>query len=489
MKVISKWADRPSIIYPIAIALLSLVIYAQVAAFSPGVYSGDSADQLQQALSRNFTDWHPPFMAWVWSILISLTGLYTSMFFLHYFLLYCAGLAWIFILVKLDVGRIALLVPLAVASPVFTNFSGVVWKDVGFAFTLLFATGIFGLSLVLENVKPALRSLLFLLIVVLSIYALGTRTNGIFAIIPLLAAASWTVIRQNSSTFRRKIFSLAGATLGLLISSILVVGTLESMVIKPEKRFPFQYVQMFDLLGVGARTGQDFMPEFIVSQEQYSFDETVSAYELTKLPPGNANHIFFTNERGTSLISGSSNQEDQRDLMRAWLHAISSQPFDYLAHRLGVFSVFMKGGIYTHELPQQAQVRNTVFQQNSVELGDTIGSNACLPGCKSFATFMTFSQAAIRGTPLHSGWFWMFVLIANLVVSIIAQGGRLKSLGIVTSASGLIYLLTFLAAAPASDFRYLYWSVVAAVFGSILSLAFGVVRRASRSNSRALSGS
>lgn len=471
-----------------AISFLSLIVYAQVAAFFPGVYSGDSADQLQQALSRNFTDWHPPVMAWVWSNLISWTGLYSSMFFLHYFLLFCAGLAWIFILVKIGVGRISLLVPLAIASPVFTNFSGVVWKDVGFAFTLLLATGIFGFTLVIEKAKPVLRSILFLIIVILSIYALGTRTNGVFAIVPLLAAASWTMVRERPGTLGRRVFSLVGATVSLFIASILAVGTLESMVIKPEKRFPFQYVQMFDLLGIGARTGQDFMPEFIVSQEQYSFKETVIAYELTKVPPGNANHIFFTNEQGTSLIYGSLNPEDQRELMRAWLKAISSQPFDYLAHRLGVFSVFMRGGIYTHEPPQQSQVRNTVFQQNSVELGDTIGPDACLPGCKSLATLMTFSQAIIRGTPLHSGWFWLFVLIANLVVSIFAQGSRLGPLGIVTSASGLIYLLTFLAAAPASDFRYFYWSVAAAVFGSILSLAFGVLRKTPRSNPRARSG-
>ncbi|MBK6512195.1 MAG: hypothetical protein IPG06_23960 [Haliea sp.] len=34
--------------------------------FYPGAMSIDSYEQLRQARSGQFGDWHPPFMAWVW---------------------------------------------------------------------------------------------------------------------------------------------------------------------------------------------------------------------------------------------------------------------------------------------------------------------------------------------------------------------------------------------------------------------------------------
>jgi len=44
---------------------LLMAAYLTLAAYYPGVYSNDSADQLREAMSGIYWDWHPPLMAWV----------------------------------------------------------------------------------------------------------------------------------------------------------------------------------------------------------------------------------------------------------------------------------------------------------------------------------------------------------------------------------------------------------------------------------------
>ena len=63
-------------------------IYISFSSYYPGVYTADSVDQLGQAINENFTPWHPPLMAWVWSKLIKITGYDDSMFFLIFLFYY-----------------------------------------------------------------------------------------------------------------------------------------------------------------------------------------------------------------------------------------------------------------------------------------------------------------------------------------------------------------------------------------------------------------
>ncbi len=49
---------------PVVACLASAVVSAWL--FYPGMMSPDSVEQLAQAVTADFTDWHPPIMAGVW---------------------------------------------------------------------------------------------------------------------------------------------------------------------------------------------------------------------------------------------------------------------------------------------------------------------------------------------------------------------------------------------------------------------------------------
>jgi hypothetical protein len=446
---------------------LLVVIYAQITSFYPGIYTWDSGDQLQQAISGDFRDWQPPMMSWVWSQLFYLSNFYPSLFLLHQVILFSAGLVWIFLVMKFHSGWLPIFVPVLLSSPILTNFSGVVWKDVGFAFALLLAVGILGHLLVSRPERKFLFFVNTLFIFFLLIYALGVRTNGLFSLIPIVLVFCWLNFKVVASSVRKMVLVLAFSTL-ILLGIIGILTSLTNFVIKPEKNFSFQYVQLYDLIGIYSESGEDLMPQYVKRKGGYDFQKVVEAYELTNYPPRNANHIFTASSTGKILINLSSDESDQNQLMRSWLNAIISHPIEYIKHRLNFYSNFMKGGYYTYEQRQSAEDRAAVFQQTSVNSLNPAPTPECLPGCRTFSDL--FRKSHTHSIFLYSGWIWLSVLIINLMIAIRSKTESLKYLGIAVGGSGLVYLFTFFLFAAASDFRYLYWSTISASFGLIISI-------------------
>jgi hypothetical protein len=75
-------------------------------------------------------------------------------------------------------------------------------------------------------------------------------------------------------------------------------------------------------------------------------------------------------------------------------------------------------------------------------------------------------MAFINWTAVHTyllfGWPWLLVLLATFVAAIVLRKRPMAEVAIGLSASGLLYLMPYFFVAPGSDFRYLYWSIVAA---------------------------
>ena len=71
-------------------------------------------------------------------------------------------------------------------------------------------------------------------------------------------------------------------------------------------------------------------------------------------------------------------------------------------------------------------------------------------------------------TYLLFGWLWLLVLVATFVAAIVLRKRPMADVAIGLSASGLLYLLPYFFVAPSSDFRYLYWSIVAANLSTVI---------------------
>jgi len=216
-----------------ALLLCALTILATY----PGTASFDSVAQWEQALSGNYSDWHPPIMAWLWAQLWPATLGPRGFFVLQMVLYWGAFLAMAFAL-KAHRGWVLALALL----PVTLNFSFVLWKDVWMAIMLAFAAA--GAL----HAVDAKRRWPFLLFAWLALAAaLLFRANALFAAFPL----AWLLLLIGAENAGGRIWIkllvtgllAVPACLLLLLSAQRAIGALT----QAEKTWPSQFIMVDDL--------------------------------------------------------------------------------------------------------------------------------------------------------------------------------------------------------------------------------------------------
>lgn len=451
--------------------LLLMAAYLTLAAFYPGVFSNDSADQLREAMSENYWDWHPPLMAWVWAQLIEATGSVESLLILHLLLLSIAAAFWARIL---EISRLGVWTPfiaLFLATPIVINFSGVLWKDVGFSFSLFLACGLVSLAFMQQRISP-FRAIATVCLVA---YAFGVRTNGILAIFPVILMLSWTILTQRKPGFSQRttmVYS-AIASIFILVAVAVAVHVLSYGYIKAQKRYPIQYLELYDIAGISSISGVDYFPEYIKRAPGYSMDKVAEGYAKSILW-GNANNLIMRRLDGLpSLLPRNTDAGFQAELRASWLNAISNEPSAYLKHRFAVFNFLMSEGYYAYERPQSYKDRSRILQTHFAgEKRVPDVSDYRFPGATSAKTVVSSILAWSNGSFLYVGWFWLILLTLQLLIGLtILSPARVGLVVAMVSASGLLYIFPYIVVAPASDFRYLYWSALAGGLSSILIVA------------------
>src|SRR5258708_14598113 len=69
---------------PVSIAIIAALLFAaNLFGGFPGIANDDSNSQYAQAVDQRFNDWHPPIMAWLWSIFRLLANGNGPMFCFH----------------------------------------------------------------------------------------------------------------------------------------------------------------------------------------------------------------------------------------------------------------------------------------------------------------------------------------------------------------------------------------------------------------------
>lgn len=448
-------------------------LYLTLSVFFPGVYTHDSANQLKQSLTENYLDWYPPLMAWFWSVLIKATGYIESLLIFHLLLLMAGAIFWARILVCLRIGLSALIIPAFLVSPVVINFSGVIWKDVGFAFSLFLCCGIVGLAFVEKYISVS-RSIF---VISLLTYAFGVRSNGIFALFPIAFFLSWLIVTNYKPAFSRTGKITFATTSSIFLLAVLVAGVqiFSYQTIKTEKHYPVQYIELYDIAGVSSISGFDYFPDYIKNLPDHNLQRISEGYAKS-ISLGNANNLIFPNQgESASLIPRNTDANLQRQLRASWIKAILKEPSAYLQHRLAVVDFLMSKGFYSSEGPQSSDDRKSVFEANLVEYKTMGISEINFPGEAGAKEFFSDSIAWAQGSFLYIGWFWLILLLVELWVGlIIMRYARCGLLIVMLSASGLLYILPYFIVAPASDFRYLYWGSVSGGISAILITALAM---------------
>jgi hypothetical protein len=295
-----------------------------------------------------------------------------------------------------------------------------------------------------ERPSP-IRSTGQVLALVLLISGVLLRPNALLAA-PILTAY---IVWLSRVSLRKAAVLYVPAVIGLLgIVQLVYYGILDA-----KRQHPLQTIMIFDLGGTSHFSKENQFP--------VSWSEPESAILLNRcyqptqwdiywrLQP--CDFVMGKIERekglfGTPAISG------------AWLAAILHHPIAYLQHRSAFMWNFLAADNLTMWTVDVEHPTKKVF-------ADRTAFNV-----------LVAAHDVLKPTPFLRVGFWLLACIIVCCLSWKRSGPREAAFALAVCGSATIYVLSFYALGVASDFRYGYWAVLAAIAGSIVA-ASGEGRR------------
>lgn len=418
--------------------------------FYPGYLSFDSLEQLKQARSGMFTDWHPPLMSFIWYLFDRIMPGPVGMLLFHN-LMFWSGLA-LFISQFINHKLLATIIIFSIGfSPPVIALLGTIWKDVGLASALLLAVALLCCAQQTGRKSYWLAALLPLF------YGLSVRHNGVFAVFPLAIWTGFLACNQLRGQFlwaTQKPAVLA-IVLGLLILMLLVVSSqiINRGLIQGRKTYVIQTLLLHDLAAISIAQDQLYIPTY--ASKGVNLEELRTIYTPREVVP-----LFCCNSAPHHLIM-TNNEVNVLQLEKAWLNAIASHPKSYLTHRIAVFKALLGIGQNTVCLPFQSGI-----DPNSLGL-------IVRPSRLNRA--LAWRLERLHDSLLFRGWLYLTLLIGLLLVAALPGLRQNKAIVISLGSSGMLYALTYFFIAPTCDFRMYWWTVVVTlilpvpIFASLLN--------------------
>ena len=441
---------------PASIAIIAALLFpANLFGGFPGVGNDDSDSQYAQAVDQRFSDWHPPIMAWLWSIFRLLADGNGPMFCFH------VACYWLgFGLIAVALGRAGR--PLAGWGiigvglfPPFLTMNVNILKDVGLAVTFLAAfAALFWYRIADRRVPAAVVAIS----IVLLFYGTLVRGNAVFGVAPLLAYLinpQWL-----GRPWRVLVFSAPVAMLMVPASAVLNHNVLNATPLGI-----IRSLEIFDMTGIAFYSGDMlvFGPGNSFTRQDAESCYTPIQWD-TLSPWGKCR--FFWNRLAVSRDVREVEKLAPMDAMGArpnpnlpnyWVASIIAHPLAYARHRLAHFS----SEIYFLDQPDHYDV---------AAFGAPIGEEAVAP---DLATRLEPPYLKLYHV-LKMPAFWL-AIGACLLVLLTATRSPRRSAGVEAALalvmSGLLYACAYFVVGVATDLRYQFWSMVATFTALVISLS------------------
>ena len=404
--------------------------------FYPGVMTYDAKFVYQDIAKGTMGDWQSPVMVWLWALIDPITPGAGSMFLL-FATTYWLGFGVLSLALASRGKASALLLPLLAMTPPALSLAGIIWRDVLFATCwLLAATVVFAVS---DRPSP-IRLTAQVLALVLVILGVLLRPNALLAAPILIAYVVWLSL----VSLRKAAILYVPAAIGLFgIVQLVYYGVLDA-----KRQHPLQTIMIFDLGGISHFSK--------VNQFPVDWSESENAmllngcYQPTqwdiywRLEP--CDFVMGKVERekglfGTPAISG------------AWLKAILHHPMAYLQHRSAFMWNFLAADNLTMWTADVEHPTKKVF-------ADRAAFNA-----------MVSAHDMLKPTPFLRTGFWLLACIIVCCLGWRRSGSREAAFALGVCGSATIYVLSFSAVGVASDYRYGYWAVLAAIAGGVVVIS------------------
>lgn len=414
---------RPGLALGAFIVIAGFVLSA--AAFYPGFMSADSLMQYDQSLTLRLTDWHPPLMSALWSLLNQVAPGPEGMMYFQLALLWTGLAVWCW---QYRARPLAWLFPLIGFLPWILNFAGVLWKDIGMAYTLLLLTGI--------AVGPV-TGVRLVVALVLFFYAVNVRHNAIVAALPVLVLvmARW---RPGLSPIRLATAAIAAVVVTLALGSVISYRLLGA-----ERTKPLNFIMIDDLSYLSLKEQRSLLPGVKMEHIQACALHTIS--ETRTLARDVCLQSFV--EPG-SLLSA--------DLKPAWVSAIARNKFDYLVFRMNAFGFLLR-----------SPDAKPFYYWHDGLVANKYGLIA-LQGDAS-RQVETAVEASAEALPfLFKPYWWLCAGIVLLAGSVLLSPNRTVRTVQALLVSAILYTAAYFPVTPLADLRYVYWSMLATTLAGLL---------------------
>jgi hypothetical protein len=420
-----------------------------VASNFPGLMTPDSDFQLLQATSFSFTDWHPPIMSIIWSVLLQVADGPIGMLLLFCTLYWLSFALMAKSLSKRSIQASTLLLTLSFC-PFSINFAGTIWKDV-----FVFVFFLFGLSFIIrshfDEVPISKRTSVFL-IVIFTTGALA-RHNAIFTGIVLSILCLTYTKDGRIKNFSAFILTTIKAT--ILFSSVFA-GMFFAIdhFAKPEKKYASSSLFVYDLVGISIRSNEYLLPK----SESFDIESIKTCYENKGW-----DKIWVS---CPSLIDELNVNGEWNKLSGYWALAIKKYPKLYFKHRTYYFMSFFNPAWL-------------IFNSDPTKINNNFGfkRTALFSAMESYVKIA--ASAPVINIFFTNG-FWVLLNLFMVVYSFIKSCKKFEQNNIcllLIALSGLAYSGPLLIGGVAPDFRYIYWSIGSSIVYASMALAVTTERK------------
>ena len=413
---------------PVCLAFTGFLL--NLIAYYPGFMSPDSLDIYGQSLSHHYTDWHPPLMAWFWSLLNNIYRGPQGM------LIFQLGLLWTgfyFLSTGWFSSRrsyLYLFTGLLIA-PFVQNFAGYIIKDAQMALSWFLSFSIIAKADYRNRRMTVAEAVISFLLI---LYGTLIRINALPGALPLVYYWSANYLPWSN---RR-----AAMAVVLAIFMLLVVGcqSFLTSLLTPQKKYAEYKLYLHDLAGIYVKTGKSYWPSFI--SQSPGFD---SVYLKSHYTPATLDNLFWNEENKISFPP--LNDSLSPIVRQAWMKSITENPGVYLLNRWDGFLYYLRIKKRTWIVTLHAEISpndyGLHFEGNFIS-----------------AIFLKIIKLQ-KGLPYMRPWFWLIVNLITLVTGFYIHSKAIKKIVWILSLSSLLYLVPqFFIFQVDTDFRYFYWNCV-----------------------------
>lgn len=444
---------------PALLVAASVALVAALLVF-PGWHSFDSAQALKQAATGQYADLQPPAMALAWAALLAL-GLPPGALVVLHLGMAALGLAVLGAGVatrRADATPDARMrwplapLPLLLLCPPLLALFAHAWADVALAAALLLAVGALAWTGRARGAAPAAIALLA--------WAVFLRHNAAAAALPLLALATWRMgLGARAQAGPRAAWSARAASLGvalaLALAALLGAGAL-GRALSAHDATPWAPTAIWDLAAVSVASG-----EFLLPAGMHGPGMTVD--ELRPITtPDTVIALLAGNRSGLNAGDAEPIPEPARGQLRArWLGLPFTHTRAWLAHR-GRVAWSLLGPQRRDKAPDLMITPRITTTEGAPPLGEAPGATA-----QALAAWVFAHRDAWWLAPIS--WLALGLPAAALAARRRYAGDRGLVLALVASA--LAYTAPLLVLAPAAEWRYLLWPMLASAVALWLALA------------------